>query len=388
MNKLKNKEYSNIPFMLMLTMVMAAQAIIIYKLAGWGDYDSHNNVARYLFVHELTWEECSWEIGIFPYPLYHAILKIIHMISHLDYEICTAMLMVLCNFVSIMLVKEIMKKVCGNNAESYFIDFISIFSIIFLSCRGPWTGWYFYDTIDGPSPIHNPTIIMVRPFMLWTLLEFCELIKKYNLNSKVDTKKLVMFAIGSLLAAAAKPSFAVIFYPIMGIYVFVKMIKNADIMLGVKLALAILPSVLLLLFQYWWISTLTEKLDTTIHFGSYTHLSTAQVFIVTLTMIPVPLILFNYNRLKEDIYYLVAVGGFVCGWLQMYFLDQGPDGNYAWGYSLAVFFLTFISMSEMISDRNKTKRIKFLVCLAIFIYQAFVGVLYLYFLYKNGVIGI
>ena len=383
-----SKKYSNIPFTIALALVMAIEAIIIYKLAGWGDYGSHNNVARYLFVHEMTWEECSFEIGIFPYPLYHAVLKILHLLFRIDYEICTAVLMVLCNAISILLVRHIMKKVIDTDNDSYLIDFVSIFSIIFLSVRGPWTGWYFYDTIDGPSPIHNPTIIMVRPFMLWTIIMFCEIFQEYNREKILDNKKIVLFGIGAVLSVAAKPSFAVVFFPVLGVYSLYKIINEKDVILTVKMGCSIIPSIVLLLFQFWWVSTKTEKLDTNIVFGSYTHLSTSQVFIVTLMMIPAPLILFSYKRLKEDIYYLIAVGGFIVGWLQMYFLDQGPDGNYAWGYSLAVFFLTVISLANNKYIKTDTKSVKYAVSFLIFIYQAFVGCMYLYFLYKQGIIGI
>ena len=77
--KIKDKEYSQTPFTIMLVFISFLQGIIFYLNAEEWDYGQHNNVARYLFVHEIKWDSFQKAKHAVVYPMYHVLVKLIHL---------------------------------------------------------------------------------------------------------------------------------------------------------------------------------------------------------------------------------------------------------------------------------------------------------------------
>ena len=381
---IKNKKYSEMPFSICLSLITFLQGLIIYKNANLWDYGQHTNVAKYLLVHEIEWDSFKNAKHAIVYPMYHVLIKVIHLAGKIDYKFSIAALMITCNIASIIIVRNLIKLYTKDN--SYLMDFLSIFSIVFIAARGPLTHWRYYIFITGPNPIHNPTFILVRPLGLLCFYYFCKFFTEYRTDKKVGNKYLIGFGIFALLSVAAKPSFAVVYLPAMGLYTLVTMIKNKDILIGIRTFIAVLPTLITLIWQQRYMSSNSTMLGVEVHFGSFSDLSVADVLMATIAFMPSALILINFEKLKSNVYYLVAWMATIIGWFQFYFLDNGNSGDFSWGYAFSLEVIAFISLAQAQADFKEYKygKTRLVIAWIAFFYQCVMGLLYLYKIYKFG----
>lgn len=383
-NRLKNIKYTQTPFSVCLTLIAFLQGLVIYLNANKWDYIQHTKVAQYLIVHEIEWDSFKNAKHAIVYPMYHILIKLIHLFGKIDYKFSIAVLMIVCNIVSIIILRNFVKLYTQNN--SYLYDFLSIFTIVFIAARGPLTHWRYYIFITGPNPIHNPTFILVRPLGLLCFYCFCRFFTEYKIDKKNGNKYLVGFGILALFSVFAKPSFAVVYLPAMGLYTFITMVKNKDILIGIRTFIAVLPTLITLIWQQRYMSANSTMLGVEVHFGSFSDLSVLDVIMVTIAFLPSALLLINFEKLRNDVYYLVALLATIIGWLQFYFLDNGNSGDFSWGYALSIEVITFISLIQAQSDYKEYKNgeIRLVLAWLAFFYQCFMGLLYLYKIYKFG----
>lgn len=383
--KISKLPYSSIPFSVVLSLVTFVQGLIIFLNADEWDYGQHTNVIRYVIDHELAFDEFRHAKQALAYPLYHYLVKIIHLLAKIDYPFSIALLMIMCNIASIICFRKLIK-LFTNDADSYLLDFLSIFSVVFIAARGPLTHWRYYIVMTGPNPIHNPTLIMVRPLGVLCFYYFCKFFTGYKSDRKGNNWDLVGFGIFSLLSVLAKPSFAVVYLAAMGLYTLIVMIKNKDLFVGIRTFIAVLPSVITLLLQQRFITANSSMLGIEVHFGSFMDLGILDVIMITVAFMPSALLLINFEKLKNDVYYQIAYLATLIGWLQFYFLDNGNSGDFSWGYALSLQIITVVSLSQAYKDHDcyKYGKIRLTVAWMAFIYQALMGVLYLYKVYKFG----
>lgn len=383
--KIKDKEYSQTPFTIMLMFISFLQGIIFYLNAEEWDYGQHNNVARYLFVHEIKWDSFQKAKHAVVYPMYHVLVKLIHLMGKLDYHMAVALLMLAFSVWAIYCFRSLIQTL-SQKKNSYLVDILSIFSIVFIAARGPLTHWRYYIIMTGPNPIHNPTFILVRPFAIICFCYFCKFFYTFEKSKKTELGSLIGFGAFAFLSVIAKPSFAVTFLPAMGLYTLYVMVNKKDLMVGIKTLIAVLPTVCMLFFQRHFMASESTMLGIDVHFGSFMDLSVIDVIMVTVAFAPAALLLINVNNIKNNVYYKIALLSYIIGWLQFYFLDNGNSGDFSWGYALSIEILVVVSLALSLRTDLQYKYGKIRIPLAwlCFAYQMFMGLLYLYKVYKFG----
>lgn len=384
MNK---NNYRNIYFFGMLCLLVSFWTLLYYNFSidytgeGHLDIPIHINIARYLFNHEVQYNAIEDFNHIFSYPLFHFTLKSVHIITNLEYEACVAIIMALSNVFLVVAIRAI---IIENIVyyESYYADFISIASVIFMNAKGTFTMGKYYADVCGPNPIHNPTLIFVRPFGAICILYFLRYIKDvYGENAK---KNLCGWSALLFISLVAKPNFAMVFAPVMAAMVLTKVVRNKDIKIGFQCLAGAFPSLILLIIQYIYMKKCSQQIWTHIQFGSFANLTVEQVLLVTLATLPSVIILFDIDCIKKKEFLLLAHLGIIIGWIQMYCFTNGPSGDFSWGYDFAIIIITIAALANGYTQKRDSLlwSFRFGIANIIFAYQIYVGIKYMVIAYN------
>ena len=358
--------------------------------ARWGfipdDIGLHTEVAMYMFSDKLG--EAPEAVGAMAYPFYHICLNVLHIILGIDFEAATAFLLPCCIILAIFMYRRLLLYIIDRRTcvDLYFADIVSVCAVLFGVARCGLNAWRYYALQASPNPMHNPTIIFVRPIAIASFLMFCIFLEQY-FQKKAFQKELFYFSILTALSVVGKPSYATVFLPTMGFVVFMKMLKNKDIKIGLLSLAAVAPSILLMIWQLFFIQRYSAALhEIKVQFGSFSGFSVKEAVGVSLVAFPVVIVLWNKELIRRNTAYQVALLALLVGWVQFFFLNDGIAGNFSWGYDLAVQFATIVSLacSRILVERNglviKTKK---WIAYVIFAYQVYTGMQYILIMYQN-----
>lgn len=392
------RKYSNICFNICLLVLACIFSIFYARYATYsetrskGDIQLHTLVAKALLFQDVEFNPAFFPKHAYTYPVYHFIQKMIHLVLCIDYETAAAIVLTSSIIVSVLLYRKLARMIVADTIRNkYYADLFSIGAVLFETARCPLNDWRYYQVQCAANPFHNPTILFVRPLAIASYIFFAKYVKTYKVER--DYKCIIFFSITTFISIGAKPSYAIVFLPAMGIYTLIYMIHEKEVWFGVKAFIAVLPSLLLLIIQQRWMSLNTEAINIHIEFGffmKYSQFDTQQrliwaVFAASLVTFPVVILLFRLKLIKEDAFYAISILALIIGWLQMFFLKAGTTGDFSWGYDLAVQFTTLISLAE---TRKGEKSGKIRTCIdylayAIFAYQVVTGILYIWKIYTT-----
>ena len=379
----KNREYTERAFWLSLSFLTMIWTLVIFNLCQYWDYEDHIKIAQYWLIHEIDYSvilDCSVDIThIFSYPVFHITLKLVHLLFRIDYRTAVTVLMVTAEVTSVLIIRKIVSEYIGKT-KSYYVDFLSLGLMVFLGARSWLNGWVFYKLQGGPNPLHNPTIIFVRPIGLFCFYYFV----KYLANYKNASRELMLFGLFSVISILTKPSFAVVFLPAMGIYTLVYMIKDRNLFLGIKTFIAVIPSLIVLFGQLAFMKSTSEIMSTKLHFGTYYDYSFLQVMGITVVLLPTIIVLFSWKEIKTNLAMGISLLAVVIGWIQFFCITQGGTNDFIWGFELAIQMATMVVMCYAYPkvDDAKSLVIRKRVAYGLFAYQVFNGLLYMYLIYK------
>ncbi len=383
---MKEKKYSPLLFVILLGIACTLWMTIYSRLAvGW-DHEAHLRVAKWLFVHEIDWQEVISPENMqhtFSYPLTHILIKIVRLISAFDYEICLAIVLTVANVLSVYLYRKIISRQLDID-NSYFVDFVSVGLMLFMCARCWLNDNVIYYLQGGPNPIHNPTIVVCRPFGLLAFYFFCETMRAEN--KKEQNKNIIIYALALIISVLGKPSFAFILIPACGIYVVLDYIRNRELSLVLKMLGSMIPVGLVLIGQFIWIKKQAEILDVTfIHFGTFYSYSVWKVLAITIVNIPVVVIMFSWKKVKENIWLKVSLLIFIVAWAQQFFLTNGGSNDFMWGFNLAIGLVTanFLAESKIEKQDSVIIKCRKILAFIVFVYQIYVGLTYI----KTGYIA-
>lgn len=389
------KRYNDKIFYFCLILLTMTFSIFYGKYAYYGDTAAHSLVSKMLLFQdvELDWSNVRFPIHVLAYPVYHFFQKMVHCILGIDYETAAAIVLTGSIVASVLLYRKLSLMLMENTVRNrYFADFFSLGAVLFGVARCGLNNWRYYSIQCSPNPFHNPTILFVRPFAIASFIFFIQLAKTYK--SKSSYKYAFLFSLVSLVGVGAKPSYAIVLLPAMGIYTLYHMIQNKKLGFGIVAFIAVLPSLVLLIIQQIWVTSHSEALNAYIKFGFFhgfeelTTLGaiTREVFLASLVTFPVVIFLFRIKWMKNDIAYFIAIFTLAFGWAEMYFLKAGVQGDFSWGYDLAVQFATLVSLVETRKEgeSGNARKVFNIAMYLIFAYQVFTGMKYLLLVY-NGI---
>ena len=331
------------------------------------------------------------------YPLYHLSAQLVAKITGMSIYGAGAVVLGLCNAMAFVTIVAICFRVCGKvtTAKKIVIPIFAATSLVFVVACSPLTDYRLYARQGAANPVHNPTLLMARPFGLLAFLCFCLAIQNFE-KQKNYIKEMVMFSALMMLSILGKPSFAFVLIPAMGIETLIVMIKNRRISFGIAALIAVLPPLVLILFQYIRMNSLYADLnnisylsaslsaiavDTSetigngivkfgIHVGGFSDFTWPEIFKVSLATFPVPIILFSWKHLKKNSFYRVAMLTLLFGWHEMFFLSNGPTGDFSWGYDMAVQLATAVSLGISLKYKQK---LRMGITYAVYAYQVLCG---------------
>ncbi|MCM1100876.1 MAG: hypothetical protein NC079_01170 [Clostridium sp.] len=212
------EEYRDKYFYISLAILACLMGVFYSEYIGYGDIPEHTVIAKALLFEDVGFDADQLRVGGVAFPLYHYTQKMIHLVGKISYESAAALCLPLSILVSVLLYRKLFSMLIAEDTvrNRYFADFAALGATLFGMARGPWNDWNYYKLCGSPNPFHSPTLLFVRPFGIACFIYFIRFVREYRKDGSI--KSALLFGGLSLLSIAAKPSYAVVFLPAMGLY--------------------------------------------------------------------------------------------------------------------------------------------------------------------------
>ena len=296
----------------------------------------------------------------FAFPLFHITTAILFKIVN-RYDIAASLTTVIANFFTMILIRYIGKDYADSELKKYIIDFVSITIIFLMSISGLLNIYPNFPQLSI-NAWYSPTYIFMRPFSIYCVILANLFFNKYSEDNEIDFKLLITFSIFLLLSTLAKPSFTIMFLFAFGFHTLILLFKDLKKYFkpyGISLLLAVLPTLILLLLQNWFVGMHTP-VDLSFNILSIDSITKNCFrffkYFISLQILNLIFLLFDSNNNKlNNFYYFISLmmllpSAFIW-FLQLKVYLSLSD--YAWSYQIASFFLT------LFTTFNIVKKIKF-----------------------------
>lgn len=215
-----------------------------------------------------------------------------------------------------------------------------------------------YIGYQNPTVWHNSTYICMKLVGVFVLWYFLKLINVYK--DKLSVKQWIIFAGLVALSTGVKPSFLMVFAPVMAIMLLVDWIKGTKFSKVFLFGLAVIPSLLIVLWQ----NMVLFGEDTGNGFLIKPFYTLAQrsdnpkIALLFSVLFPAIVGVFHIKDVWKDKLYIGSLLVWIVGFLEVFlFAETGTrskDANFMWGYSISLFVLFLISLVRWIRDlKNK-----------------------------------
>ncbi len=211
-----------------------------------------------------------------------------------------------------------------------------------------------YIGYQNASIWHNSTYIcmkLVGVFVLWYFLKLLDVYKK-----KLSIKQWLIFTALVALSTGVKPSFLLVFAPVMAIMLLVDLIKGTKFSRVFIFGFTVIPSLIIILWQ----NIVLFGADTGNGFTIKPFYTLAQrsdnpkIALVLSVLFPAIVGLIHIKDVWKDKIYLGSLFIWAFGFLEVFlFAESGTrskDGNFMWGYSISLFVLFLISFVRWLRD--------------------------------------
>ena len=215
-----------------------------------------------------------------------------------------------------------------------------------------------YIGYQNASIWHNSTYICMKLLAVFVLWYFLKLMESYK--EKLPLGKWLIFTVLVALSTGCKPSFLMVFAPVMAIMLLIDWIKGTKFLKVFWFGLTVIPSLLIILWQ----NVILFGSDTGNSFvimPFYTLIQRSdnpKIALLFSVMFPAIVGIFHIKDVWKDKLYLGSLFVWGFGFLEVFlFVEAGArsnDGNFMWGYSISLFVLFLISLVRWIRDlKNK-----------------------------------
>lgn len=254
-----------------------------------------------------------------------------------------ALFLALCAWATVYVMEAFLRCI-GNYGEKNWFTLLLALSLHFvMPCFLRVAGEYRYVSYQSGNIWHNSTYLCMRLFALVTLLYYFRLEEKYR--EGLTWREWVGFALLNLICTGIKPSFLVVFSPIMGVRLFVELFRKVPLKRILVFGSALLPSGLVILWQ----NAVLFGEDTGNGIGFrpwYTfslHANMTKLAVVCSVLFCGCVILVTMKQLLTDRKYrfiaMMSVLGFGEALCLVESGTRAVDGNFLWSYSFCLFVL-------------------------------------------------
>jgi hypothetical protein len=235
----------------------------------------------------------------------------------------------------------------------------------------------FYLGYVGISSYHNPTILLLRPL---ALLQFIFSLKCFGPHP-ISKLEILGMAIVSMLAAFAKPNFAICLIPAMGLLVLYNIIRKKQASIVAFSYGFVLPTMLTLAIQF--LMSYYDNGSSSIVFAPFAVMNSYSKFLLIkflLSIVFPVMVTIRYRREAwYDIRLILAWLIFIFGSFYTYFLAENGgrffDGNFTWSSEIALFVL-FAAASAFFWDVAESSHKSRWFLLFIWLCHVTIGIIY------------
>ena len=264
-------------------------------------------------------------------------------------EAAAAFAITLINCITPFIVKYYLDKFIGkdkgilNSILTFIILFVTPIFLGVINCN-------MYRGVWSPNTWHNAPILATKGISIIAFFSFFTLLKTYKI--KIEKKDFFLFSISMLLSVLAKPTFAFVFFPTVGLYLLYELIasKFKIIKRSLLFFIAFVPSFIALIYQYMILFEENGGNKIIFGFGTVWHLFVNNLPLAILCGMAFPLFVavFNYKIFFKSHVYRITAFFVIVGTAEAYFISEAGarmmHGNFMWGYCHALFFAFFISL--------------------------------------------
>lgn len=217
-----------------------------------------------------------------------------------------------------------------------------------------WIGEFRYVSYQSPSIWHNSTYICMKFVATLTLIMYFQLEPVYRKG--LILKQWIGFALLNVVTTGIKPSFLLVFSPIVGISLLIDLFHKVSFGRILAFGSALLPSGLVIIWQNMVLFGDDTGNGISFHpwYTFSLHANIPKLAVVCSVLFCGVVILFTLRSLRREKPYAFLVAMAVLGFLEALCLvesgSRSVDGNFLWGYSFSLFALfavTAVKWMEM-----------------------------------------
>lgn len=254
-----------------------------------------------------------------------------------------AIFLALCSLGTVYVMEEFVCRAGKYREKTWFTLLLALSLNFVMPAYIRAVGEYRYVSYQSGNIWHNSTYICMRIAALAALLCYFRLEEKYR--EGITRKEWCIFALLNILCTGIKPSFLLVFSPVMGIFLLADLIRRVPLKRILAFGSALLPSGIVILWQNFVL--FGENTGNGIEFKPWftfaRHAAVTKLAVLCSMLFCGAVVLLTLRRLAADRKYLFIVIMSVLGFLEALCLvesgTRSVDGNFLWGYSFCLFVL-------------------------------------------------
>lgn len=336
-------EKENISYLNVVCGFIVFAATFYYTMQMPLDYGAHLQLAgQFSFSHLIA------SITDNSYPLWHIccvlIWKIFNIPGHYAAAFTSAGFVLITYYVSRKIIVSFVHNDFGRRCAS-------VFSAMLMFVQPIYIPWFNESQVFGqgsPNILYNPTTIAVKPFAIicvWLFVKICVKSRDNGKNAGAGWIEYIQLAFFQFVSVLAKPSFAQVCIPAVGVYLIYSLIKTKGRSIGfcLKTVLSWVPGVLwmAMIFYLSFISSANSD-GNGVAFSFFDVWSVyspcVPVSVLLTTLFPIAVLLVALKNRKDGNRFGLYLSALmvVFGVLEYGFLMETGDrmmhGNFSWGY--------------------------------------------------------
>ncbi|MCR4895737.1 MAG: hypothetical protein K5891_03060 [Lachnospiraceae bacterium] len=249
----------------------------------------------------------------------------------------------------------------------------------------PMANHAHYIGYQSGSLWHNSTYLVMRLLSVLAIRLFLDLMDHYD--PKLSAKDWICFSLLLILVTGVKPSFLVVFAPVMALFLLTELLKNKRFLPVFCFGLTVVPAVLVVLWQ----NLVLFGSDTGNGFALRPFYVLSQrsenpkITLLLSVLFPFLVGLYHLRDFWKDRIYFGGLLLWAVGFGEAFLLaetgSRSKDGNFLWGYAIALFFLNLASLLRLlrdleVKDLRTGRRIYLYITAVTFVWQVLAGVWY------------
>ena len=248
-----------------------------------------------------------------------------------------------------------------------------------------YAGEYRYVSYQAGNIWHNSTYQCMKPAALAVMIYYLKAEEGYR--ERLTGRQWLVLAGLLALCTGIKPSFLTVFAPVLAVKLLADLCRKVPFKQVFLMGSTVLPACGVMLWQ----NAVLFGADTGQGFALspwYTfslHANRTKVAVLCSVAFPLAVLLFSGRELLRDRRYRFAWGMTGVGFLEALLLvetgSRSRDGNFLWGYCMALFLIYVFSLEKLLLFRKREGnrlycRIAFAVTGCVLAYQLFCGLVF------------